>query len=223
MPKNKLQRFAELKTFSNVNEFLWTERETDFKLKGKWNAEYFKNENPIVLELGCGKGEYSIGLAEKYPHKNFMGIDIKGARIWRGSKNAQEKNLLSVSFLRTQIEFIESCFAKDEVSEIWITFPDPQPNKEKKRLTHPIFLSRYKNILQPNGVVHLKTDSAELYEFTLEVIAENKITLLDSTNDLYETGDKGQGTRDEVKEIKTYYEKLFTAKGKKITYLKFKL
>jgi len=218
MAKNKLQRFAELRTFSNVHEFLFTERKTDFKLKGKWNMEYFKNENPIVLELGCGKGEYSIGLAEKFTHKNFIGLDIKGARIWRGSKNAQEKNLHNVSFLRTQIEFIENCFAKDEVSEIWITFPDPQPNKEKKRLTHPIFLNRYMNILKKEGIIHLKTDSAELYEFTLEVIAENKITLLDYTNDLYTNSDPA---REEVKSIKTHYEKLFTAKGKKITYLKF--
>ncbi|MBI4930513.1 MAG: tRNA (guanosine(46)-N7)-methyltransferase TrmB [Bacteroidetes bacterium] len=219
MPKNKLQRFAELRTFENVHEFLFTERKNDFKLKGKWNKEYFKNENPIVLELGCGKGEYSIGLAEKYFNKNFIGLDIKGARIWRGSKNAQEKNLHNVAFLRTQIEFIESCFAKDEVSEIWLTFPDPQPNKEKKRLTHMIFLNRYKNVLKPNGIVHLKTDSAELHEFTLEVITENKINLLDSTNDLY---GNSEPAREEVKSIKTHYEKLFTAKGKKITYLKFR-
>jgi len=219
MAKNKLQRFAELKTFSNVHEFLFDERDHNFKLKGKWNAEYFKNNNPIVLELGCGKGEYTIGLAEKYPHKNFIGVDIKGARIWRGSKNAQEKGLQNASFLRTQVEYTEGCFEKGEVSEIWITFPDPQPNKEKKRLTHFNFLSRYKNILQPNGVVHLKTDSAELYDFTLEVIAENKLTLLDSTSDLYGSSEPA---REEVKSIKTHYEKLFTAQGKKITYLKFR-
>ena len=220
MPKNKLQRFAELKTFQNAHEFLFTERDFDFKLKGKWNSEHFKNENPIVLELGCGKGEYSIGLAEKYPVQNFIGIDIKGARIWRGSQNAQEKKMNNVAFLRTQIEYIERCFEKNEVSEIWITFPDPQPNKEKKRLTHSIFLNRYKNVLKPKGIIHLKTDSAELYEFTLEVIEEGKIKLLDSTNDLYGTdSDK----REEVKSIKTYYESLFTAKGKKITYLKFQL
>ena len=218
MAKNKLQRFAELKTFYNVHEFLFTERDHDFKLKGTWNSEFFKNENPIVLELGCGKGEYSIGLGENYPDKNFIGIDIKGARIWRGSKNAQEKNLRNVAFLRTQIEYIERCFSTDEVSEIWITFPDPQPNKEKKRLTHSIFLNRYKNVLKPNGIIHLKTDSAELYEFTLEVIEENKLKLLDSTNDLYGSP---VPEREEVKEIKTHYEKLFTAKGKKITYLKF--
>lgn len=219
MPKNKLQRFAELKTFSNVYEFLWTERETDFKLKGKWNSEHFNNDNPIVLELGCGKGEYSIGLAEKYPNKNFIGLDIKGARIWRGSKNAQEKKLSNVAFLRTQIEYIEACFANDEVSEIWITFPDPQPNKERKRLTHKIFLDRYKNVLKPDGVVHLKTDSAELHEFTKEVIAENKLPLWDSTSDLYGDPDP----REEPKAFKTHYENLFTAKGKKITYLKFNI
>ena len=218
MPKNKLQRFAELKTFSNVFEFLFTEREHDFKLKGKWNEDHFKNDHPIVLELGCGKGEYSIGLAEKYPKLNFIGIDIKGARIWRGSKNAQEKNLHNVAFLRTQIEYVERCFEKDEVSEIWITFPDPQANKEKKRLTHPIFLDRYRNILKKDGVVHLKTDSLDLHEFTLEIIEENKLKLLDSTNNLYGSS---APEREEAKSIKTHYEKLFTAKGKKITYIKF--
>lgn len=232
MAKNKLQRFAELRTFSNVHEFLFTERETDFKLKGKWNAEYFKNNNPIVLELGCGKGEYSNGLAEKYPDINFIGIDIKGARIWRGSKTAQEKKLSNVAFLRTQIEFVESCFDKEEVSEIWITFPDPQPNKEKKRLTHPVFLNRYKNILKKNGIIHLKTDSAELYEFTLEIIrllladfnpkSGRKAELLYATNDLYGNANT-LPWKEEVTAIKTHYEKLFTAKGKKITYMKFQL
>src|ERR1035437_7281841 len=181
MAKDKLQRFAELKTFTNVHEFLFDERDNNFKLKGKWNKEYFKNNNPIVLELGCGKGEYSIGLAEKYPNKNFIGVDIKGARIWRGSKNAQEKNLQNVSFLRAQVEFIEGCFEKDEVSEIWITFPDPQPDKEKKRLTHIIFLTCYKNVLKQNGVLHLETDSAEVHEFTLDVISENKLKKIYST------------------------------------------
>ncbi len=220
MAKNKLQRFAELRTFTNVHEHLFTERENDFKLKGKWSKEYFKNNNPIVLELGCGKGEYSIGLSEQYTNKNFIGVDIKGARIWRGSKTAQEKNLTNVTFLRTQIEYTETCFSKDEVSEIWITFPDPQPNKERKRLTHSLFINRYKNFLQPNGFIHLKTDSLELHEFTLEIIAENKHRLLDATNDLYAPSTT---EREEVKSIKTHYEKLFTALGKKITYLKFQL
>ncbi len=222
MPKNKLQRFAELRTFQNVHEFLFDERDHNFKLKGKWSNGYFKDEKPIVLELGCGKGEYSIGLAEKYPNKNFIGIDIKGARIWRGSKTAQEKNLNNVAFLRTQIEYIEKCFAKDEISEIWITFPDPQPNKEKKRLSHLIFLNRYKNVLKPNGIIHLKTDSAELFEFTLETLEENKLTKIYSSADLYSESDFGDNWA-EATELKTHYEKLFTAKGKKITYLKFKL
>ena len=222
MAKNKLQRFAELKTFPNVHEFLFDERENNFRLKGRWNSDYFKNNNPIVLELGCGKGEYSIGLAEKYPDKNFIGVDIKGARIWRGSKNAQEQKLNNVSFLRTQVEYAEGCFAKDEVSEIWITFPDPQPNKEKKRLTHSIFLNRYKNILKPEGIIHLKTDSLELHEFTLDVIAKNKFSKIYSTNNLYAGSNFGDHWA-EATQLKTHYEKLFTAKGKKITYLKFRL
>lgn len=220
MPKNKLQRFAEIKTFSNVHQYLHYERGIDFKLKGKWNIGHFKNKNPIVLELACGKGEYTIGLAEKYPNKNFIGVDLKGARIWRGAKTALEKNLPNVAFLRSQIDFIEYCFAKDEVNAIWLTFPDPQKEKARKRLTHPVFLNRYKNILQPNGIIHLKTDNVELYGFTLETITENKFTLLDSTNNLYGSKDN---SREEAKEIKTYYEKQFLAQGKKITYLKFRL
>ena len=218
MGKNKLERFAELRTFTNAHEYLFHEREKEFKLKGKWNEEYFKNTHPLVLELGCGKGEYSNGLAEKYPNKNFIGVDIKGARIWRGAKTAIEKKLSNVAFLRTQIEFIENCFAPNEVSEIWITFPDPQPNKERKRLTHPIFLEKYKNVLQTNGILHLKTDSAELHEFTLEVIRDNNLKLIDATADLYESY---HAKREEVKSIKTHYERLFTAKGKKITYIRF--
>ena len=218
MTQNKLQRFAEIKTFPNVFEFLWTERLTDFRLRGTWNRDFFRNEHPIVLELGCGKGEYTIALAEKYPEKNFIGMDIKGNRIWKGAKTAIEKKLGNVAFLRSQIDFIERCFAPGEVDEIWITFPDPQPKKERKRLTHPIFLARYRKILKPGGILHLKTDSLELHEYTLEVIAEHKIPLLDATADLYGTMNTG---RAEAGSVKTHYENLFTAEGKKITYLKF--
>lgn len=220
MPKNKLQRFAELKTFPNVFQYLHTERGNDLFLKGKWKEEYFKNTNPIVLELACGKGEYTIGLSQKHPDINFIGVDVKGARIWRGALTALEKKLANVAFLRSQIDFIEFCFAADEVSEIWITFPDPQKEKLRKRLTHPIFLKRYRNILKKNGVIHLKTDSIELYEYTLEVIRENNLTLLDATKDLY---GQPNGSRKEAMEIKTFYEQGFLAEGKKINYLKFHL
>jgi tRNA (guanine-N7-)-methyltransferase len=219
MAKNKLQRFEELKSFPNTFQYMHFERGTDLKLKGKWNSEHFKNNNPIVLELGCGKAEYTLGLGEKYPHKNFIGVDLKGARIWRGAKTALEKKIPNVAFLRSQIDFIEHCFAKNEISEIWITFPDPQKEKPRKRLTHFLFLARYKNILQHNGIIHLKTDSLELHEFTLEVIAGHALKLIDATNDLY--GGDTDKEREEVKSIKTHYEKLFTDMGKKITYIKF--
>ena len=218
MAKKKLQRFAEMKTFANTFQYMHFERGTDHQLKGKWNSECFKNENPIVLELGCGKAEYTIGLGEKYPNKNFIGVDLKGARIWRGAKTALEKKLSNVAFLRSQIDFIDYCFAKDEANEVWITFPDPQKEKARKRLTHPIFLERYKKIIQPNGILHLKTDNLELHEYTLEVIAGNNHKLLDATNDLYSSS-----RRDEIKSIKTYYEQKFLGQGKKITYLKFQL
>ena len=233
MPKNKLQRFEELKSFPNTFQYLHFERGNDLQLKGKWNKECFKNNNPIVLELGCGKAEYTIGLGEKYPNKNFIGVDLKGARIWRGAKTALEKNLSNVAFLRSQIDFIEYCFAKDEVSEIWITFPDPQKEKARKRLTHPLFLNRYKNILRQNGNIHLKTDNVELHEFTLETISpspplpkgkgDNSFKLLYATKDLYGSDPLSLGEGwGEATEIKTYYEKQFLDRGVKITYIKFR-
>lgn len=224
MAKRKLERFVEITTFKNVFQHIQYEKNvSDFHLKSKWNELNFKNSNPIILELGCGKGEYTIGLAEKHPGKNFIGLDLKGNRIWRGAKTALEKKLDNVAFVRTRIDIIETIFNKDEVSEIWITFPDPQPQKtrERKRLTSPRFLNRYKNILQPGGIVHLKTDNNPFYEYTLEVIKENSFTLIDSSNDLY-----GEGTgshRIEASSIKTYYEKKYTDKGIKICYVKFKI
>jgi tRNA (guanine-N7-)-methyltransferase len=223
MAKRKLKKFAEVSSFNNCF-FLSFEQSTDqgLPLKGKWHKEYFKNNNPIVLELGCGKGEYTVGLSQRYPEKNFIGVDIKGNRIWTGAKAAIENNLGNVAFVRTRIDFIEACFASGEVDEIWITFPDPQPQKTRvrNRLTNLMFINRYKNILKPGGIINLKTDNKPFYDYTLEVIAENNFKLLDHTHDLY----ANIGERDEaLTGIKTYYEKKFSEMGFKICYLKFQV
>lgn len=219
MGKNKLKRFAENKELQNVFEPAFDECFNDnYKLKGKWNEIVFKNDNPIVLELGCGKGEYTVGQAINAPGKNFIGIDIKGARLWRGAKTASEKGIHNVAFLRTRIEFIESFFAKDEIAEIWITFPDPQLKKRriKKRLTGSFFLNSYKKFLQTDGTVNLKSDSAELYEYTNELLAFNNIKAEIATNDLY-----ASEYVNDVLSIKTFYEKKFLEVDKKITYTQF--
>lgn len=218
--KRKKEHFSEVKTFHNFiepNYFLLT---SSFSLKGKWNDDFFHNNNPIVLELGCGKGEYSVGLAKKYPEKNFIGIDIKGARMWRGAKTATEEGLKNVGFLRIQIQNIEFAFAPNEVSEIWITFPDPQPNKPKtrKRLTNSSFLERYRNIIKPEGLIHLKTDNESFFNYTLEVINDNNHLIVLSTKDLYKI-DKEL----DVKEIQTFYEKIYLSQNVPIKYLCFKL
>jgi len=220
---SKLEKFADLNTFPNSFDLFFEQLSQGFPLKGKWHKEVFKNENPIVVELGCGRGEYTIGLAENNAGKNFIGVDIKGNRIWTGAKHALDHNLNNVAFLRTRIDFIEYCFSPNEVSEIWITFPDPQPQKtrERKRLTNPeFFLKRYKNILKPGGLVHLKTDNTGFYEYTMEVIKENNLHLIFATDDLYNNCPEG---REELTRIKTYYEKLFTDKGERIKYCCFKL
>ncbi len=220
---SKLEKFADLNTFPNSFDLFFDQLTEGLPLKGKWHQEVFKNENPIVLELGCGRGEYTIGLAENNKNKNFIGVDIKGNRIWTGAKHALDNKLTNVAFLRTLIDFIEHCFGPNEVSEIWITFPDPQPQKtrERKRLTNPeFFLKRYKSILKPGGLVHLKTDSTNFYEYTMEVIKEHKLSLVYATNDLYKNCPEG---REELTKIKTYYEGLFTAKGEDIKYCCFKL
>ncbi len=219
---SKLEKFADLKTFPNCFDLFFKDLDIVFVNKGNWHETVFKNNHPIVVELGCGKGEYTIGLAEKNPTKNFIGLDIKGNRIWTGAKQAIENKLDNVAFLRTKIDFTDYCFAENEVSEIWITFPDPQPQKARarQRLTNPIFLNRYKTMLKPGGLVHLKTDSTSMYEYTLEVIKENNHTLLFSTDNLYQNC---PADRQELIAIKTHYEKLFTDKGEDIKYCCFQL
>jgi len=219
---SKQEKFAEVELFKNCFKFHFENITQGFELKGKWLSNNFKNNNPIVLELGCGKGEYTIGLAQNNLNKNYIGVDVKGNRIWNGAKIATDTNMQNVSFLRSRIELIDHCFAPNEIDEIWITFPDPQPQKPRarQRLTHPIFLNRYKHFLKPNGFVHLKTDSTSLYEFTLEVIEENKLPLIWNTNNLYQNC---PAERKELIEIKTYYETLFTGKGEDIKYILFKL
>jgi len=196
------------------------ELKKDIELKGKWNSDFFKNDHPIVLELGCGKGEYSVALAERYPEKNFIGLDIKGNRMWVGASDSHNKELKNIAFLRIRIENIIKCFAENEVSEIWITFPDPQIKRRRtnKRLTHPEFLKRYTHLLKVDGIINLKTDSAFLYGFTLGIIEGEGHELLDCTNDLY-----GVHQVREDMDIKTHYEKLFLDKGTPITYTKFRL
>lgn len=213
MGKDKLRRFAEIATFENVVEL-----DAGKEFKGQWSKKLFKNNQPLILELACGKGEYSVNLARLFPEKNFIGIDYKGNRIWRGAKTALEDGISNVAFLRIQIENILDYFEQAEVSEIWITFPDPQPqeSREKKRLTAPRFLEKYKVILDPHGILHLKTDNDALHAYTHEKIAELGLQLHVRTEDLYRSD-----FADEVLSIKTYYEKKYLATDKNINYLKF--
>jgi tRNA (guanine-N7-)-methyltransferase len=217
----KLQKFAEFDSFKNCFWLPFEKKEEGLALKGKWKKEYFNNNNPIVLELGCGRGEYTIGLAKNNPDKNYIGVDVKGNRMWMGAKEALEGNMNNVAFIRVMIDFIDHCFAENEVDEIWITFPDPQINKplERKRLTSFRFLERYFRFLKPDGIIRLKTDSTFFYEYTLEVIQEQKLQLIHSTADLYEYNPSGL---EELTRIQTYYENLFSAKGEKIKYCSFK-
>lgn len=221
MGKNKYKRFQENLTFTNLIQPEFNRIfNKDHELKGRWREVFFKNDNPIVLELGCGRGEYTVALGEMFPGKNFIGIDIKGARMWRGAKTATENNMANVGFLRTRIEFINSFFGKDEIDEIWITFPDPQLKKTrvKKRLTSPEFLGYYSKFTKPEAFIHLKTDSRHLHEYTKAVIAINKLETFTADNDIY-----GNGTADEILSIKTTYEAKFLSEGLPITYLKFSL
>jgi tRNA (guanine-N7-)-methyltransferase len=217
--KNKLERWNELGTFENVIQpEIADVFSKDHPVKGAWNKELFRNNNPLILELGCGKGEYTTGLAEMYPENNYIGVDIKGARIWRGAKTANDKKMPNVAFLRTRIEFISSFFSAGEVDEIWITFPDPHPGgrNANRRLTSPPFLNSYRMFLKDKGLVHLKTDNSELFRYTERVAAKNNLETLFSTEDLY-------NENPQILSIKTHYEKLFLDKGMKINYLSFRL
>lgn len=220
--KNKLKRFRENDTFSNVIQPSREELVTGtFALRGNWNKDFFKNDNPIVLELGCGKGEYSVGLAREYPEKNFLGIDIKGARFWRGAKTALEEKMPNVGFMRTQIELIDHAFAKAEIDEIWITFPDPQIKykRTKHRMTNSEFLQKYKEVLKPNGCVNLKTDSEFMHGYTLGLLHGEGHEILEANHNVY----KNEYSPKEVVGIQTFYEKQYLGKGKPITYIKFRI
>ena len=230
--KKKLLRFADNKIFPNVFEpplLEFFDKENGGVVKhnfaGKWHSEVFKNNNPIVLELGCGKGEYSVGMGKKFPDVNYIGIDIKGARIWFGAKESLDLDLKNIAFLRTRIDFIDAFFEKDEVDEIWVTFPDPQPKDDwaEKRLTSKSFVDKYKKFLKKEGWIHLKTDSAFLYTNTLEVIQEQEYHLVHNNDDIYKNDMQGySGIEKEILNIKTYYEGEFSKKGHLITYLKFR-
>jgi tRNA (guanine-N7-)-methyltransferase len=207
--------------FPNVFEALFTDAyDKDHPMKGAWNRLFFGNDAPIVLELGCGKGEYTCGLARKFPGKNFIGVDIKGARMWVGARDALQHSLRNVAFLRTRIEWIASSFAPGEVSELWITFPDPQPRSPRisKRLTSARFLQQYRSLLCPQGLVHLKTDSTLLFEYTRELLEYNGLEILEETSDLY-----AQDREDEILSIRTHYETLFMGRGETIKYLRFRI
>ena len=221
MSRNKLEKFAENKTFPNFfepdNAIIHGE---DFLLKGNWQKKFFNNSNPIVVELGCGRGEYTVGLAEKYPDTNFIGIDRKGARMWQGCKFSVEKGMKNAAFIRTQIGLIRHYFDEGEISEIWLTFPDPQPKRSKanKRLTSPLFLDFYKGILKTNGFIHLKTDDEALFEYTLSVINDLKYKIIEEKSDIHSLEHL-----DEILQIETYYEKKWKEEGSKIYYVKFQL
>ncbi len=221
MGKGKIGKFEELKMLDNVFQPSFEEVfGKDFRLKGKWCRDHFGNDHPLTLELGCGKGEYTVGLARLFPDRNFIGMDIKGARIWTGAVQAHKESIPNVAFIRTRIEFINSFFDREEVDEIWLTFPDPQEKKRrnKKRLTASRFLNSYREFLRDRGIIHLKTDNPALYHYTLTLIRENELPLLMATEDLYGSDQYGQDYG-----IQTFYEKQFIEKGLPIHYLRFEL
>mgnify|MGYP001660705955 FL=1 len=219
MGKNKLKKFADMEQMSCVFQYPFgVLRESGFPLRGRWNEEYFHNSGPIVLELGCGKGEYTVGLARRYPEKNFIGIDIKGARMWTGARAATEEGLANAAFLRTSIELLPHFFAPGEVSEIWITFPDPQMKKVRKRLTSTTFLNTYRQVMTPGGMIRLKTDSPFLFTYTRLMAELNGIVPETITDDLYHSG-----TADDILQIRTFYEQQWLDRGLTIKYIAFPL
>lgn len=223
MGKGKLEKFAEMETFKNVFQYPFSVLENvPFDMKGHWCEDYFKNNHPIVLELGCGKGEYTVGLARLFPDVNFIGVDIKGARMWTGAKQALAEGLDNVAFLRTNIEMIDRFFAPDEVREIWLTFSDPQMKNARKRLSSTYFMNRYRRFLVDGGVVHLKTDSNFLFTYTSLMVEKNQLPLLQKTDDLYHTADVDEATR-RILSIQTYYESMWMERGLNIKYIKFRL
>lgn len=223
MGKGKLAKFAEMETFSNVFQYPFSVVDNvPFEMKGHWREQYFKNNHPVVLELGCGKGEYTVELARLYPEMNFIGVDIKGARMWTGAKQALEAGLKNVAFLRTNIEMIDRFFAESEVQEIWLTFSDPQMKNAHKRLTSTFFLNRYRKFLVDGGIVHLKTDSNFLFTYTTCMVKENKLPVVFSTEDLYHTEGLDEETH-KILSIQTYYESMWIERGLNIRYMKFLL
>lgn len=235
MAKNKLKKFEDLRNWGHVYEFPLQEgRQPECKFKGNWNAGVFGNDHPLVLELGCGKGEYTVGLARSRPEMNFIGIDIKGARMWTGARQALEEELVNAAFLRTQIELLTGFFAPGEVSEIWLTFPDPQMKKVRKRLTSTYFMRMYRQILAKNAVLHLKTDSRFMYEYSLAVIKANELNIISQTQDLYSDSQREAGVLKlagaapeagfvEVPDIQTFYEQQWLLRGINIKYLKWSI
>lgn len=219
MSKNKLKKFADMAEFKCVYQYPREELlRVGFPHKGKWNDDVFGNRGAIVLELGCGRGEYTVGLAGSDPERNYIGVDIKGARMWAGARYVEENEMKNAAFLRCEIENIDSFFDNGEVSEIWITFPDPQMKKSRKRLTSSRFLNLYRKIMTPGGVVNLKTDSPFLYEYTRRLVERNGFELLALTDDLY-----ASGSADTVTSIKTYYEQQWLSRGKRIKLISFRL
>lgn len=226
MGKNKLKKFAEMETFHNVFQcgiHDITEDNPIAQLAGHWNEQVFHNNNPIVLELGCGRGEYTVGLARLYPNKNFIGVDIKGARMWAGAKEAENDGITNAAFLRTNIETIAHFFTANEVSEIWITFPDPQMKKATKRLTSTYFMARYQQFMCPNGLIHLKTDSPFLYTYTAEMLRVNKYNVLCNTSNLYSACTVNDAQLEDAKALQTHYEKQWLDRGMTIKYLRWEL
>ncbi len=220
MTKKKLAHFAENLTFNHLFQHPYPDIPEAFHLKGTWNKDYFHNDHPITLELGCGKGEYTVNLAMKYPERNFVGIDIKGARLWKGCKMVQEHGLQNVAFIRSKVEFVGQFFGKNEVSEIWVTFPDPYPlaKHSYKRLTSPEFLERYREIIKPGGLIHLKTDNGRLYNFTLSVIKKYGHEIIFASDDIYQLAEPHEATL-----IQTFYEEKFRKEGIPIKYSEFTL